>query len=144
MLAEEQVSTLRWRFPILRQKRYLYNCSEGALRDAAEAGLRAYTESGRSPNAPDPKPNAAAGPVRSRSPQWKKARSFPANSVPLVHYLCDTAKNRRSAVLKLCCALRSIVGRPSNKTRKASALIRFVSVTTGALRDFTHFLSEAV
>jgi len=52
MLTDEQISTLRSRFPILREKTYLYNCSQGALSDAAESGIRAYTESWRSSSAP--------------------------------------------------------------------------------------------
>jgi selenocysteine lyase/cysteine desulfurase len=34
MLTDEQISKLRSRFPILREKTYLYNCSQGALSDA--------------------------------------------------------------------------------------------------------------
>ena len=52
MLTDEQISTLRSRFPILREKTYLYNCSQGALSDATESGIRAYTESWRSSSAP--------------------------------------------------------------------------------------------
>jgi selenocysteine lyase/cysteine desulfurase len=52
MLTDEQISTLRSRFPILREKTYVYNCSQGALSDAAESGIRAYTESWRSSSAP--------------------------------------------------------------------------------------------
>lgn len=52
MLSDEQISTLRLRFPILREKTYLYNCSQGALSDAAEAGMQAFLESWRSSGAP--------------------------------------------------------------------------------------------
>jgi selenocysteine lyase/cysteine desulfurase len=52
MLSGEQISNLRSRFPILRQKTYLYSCSQGALSDAAEDGLRAYAESWRTSTAP--------------------------------------------------------------------------------------------
>jgi selenocysteine lyase/cysteine desulfurase len=52
MLTDEQISILRSRFPILRDKTYLYNCSQGALSDAAESGLRAYSESWRTSSAP--------------------------------------------------------------------------------------------
>jgi selenocysteine lyase/cysteine desulfurase len=52
MLTDEQISTLRARFPILREKTYLYNCSQGAISDAAESGIRAYTESWRTSGAP--------------------------------------------------------------------------------------------
>src|SRR5438874_1520539 len=36
MLTDDQVSQLRSRFPILQEKTYLYNCSQGALSDAVE------------------------------------------------------------------------------------------------------------
>jgi selenocysteine lyase/cysteine desulfurase len=52
MLTDEEVSALRSRFPILNQKTYLYNCSQGAMSDASEGGLRAYAESWRSSSAP--------------------------------------------------------------------------------------------
>jgi selenocysteine lyase/cysteine desulfurase len=52
MLTDEQILSLRSRFPILREKTYLYNCSQGALSDVAEAGMRAYTESWRTSSAP--------------------------------------------------------------------------------------------
>jgi len=52
MLADEQVSSLRSRFPILQEKTYLYNCSQGALSDAAENGMREYMDSWRTSNAP--------------------------------------------------------------------------------------------
>ncbi len=52
MLTDEQISNLRSRFPILSEKTYLYNCSQGALSDAAESGMRAYIESWRSSSAP--------------------------------------------------------------------------------------------
>jgi selenocysteine lyase/cysteine desulfurase len=52
MLTDEQISAIRSRFPILREKTYLYNCSQGALSDAAEAGMRAYVESWRTSDAP--------------------------------------------------------------------------------------------
>jgi len=47
MLTDDQIAELRSRFPILREKTYLYNCSQGALSDASEAGLRAYADSWR-------------------------------------------------------------------------------------------------
>lgn len=52
MLTDAQISTIRSRFPILREKTYLYNCSQGALSDAAETGMRGYMESWRTSNAP--------------------------------------------------------------------------------------------
>lgn len=47
MLSEQQISTFRVRFPILREKTYLYSCSQGALSDAAETGMQAFIESWR-------------------------------------------------------------------------------------------------
>jgi|HubBroStandDraft_1064217.scaffolds.fasta_scaffold04789_1 selenocysteine lyase/cysteine desulfurase len=52
MLTDEQISELRTHFPILREKTYLYNCSQGALSDAVETGLQKYAASWRSSAAP--------------------------------------------------------------------------------------------
>jgi selenocysteine lyase/cysteine desulfurase len=52
MLTDEQVSELRSHFPILREKTYLYNCSQGALCDAVEAGMQKYAASWRTSAAP--------------------------------------------------------------------------------------------
>jgi selenocysteine lyase/cysteine desulfurase len=52
MLTDEQISELRSHFPILREKTYLYNCSQGALCDAVEAGMRRYAASWRTSAAP--------------------------------------------------------------------------------------------
>jgi selenocysteine lyase/cysteine desulfurase len=52
MLTDEQISELRSHFPILREKTYLYNCSQGALCDAVEAGMREYLASWRTSAAP--------------------------------------------------------------------------------------------
>ncbi len=52
MLTDEQISELRSHFPILREKTYLYNCSQGALCDYAEAGMRKYIASWRTSPAP--------------------------------------------------------------------------------------------
>jgi selenocysteine lyase/cysteine desulfurase len=52
MLTDQQISTLRLRFPILREKTYLYNCSQGALSDAVEGGMREYAASWRASPAP--------------------------------------------------------------------------------------------
>jgi selenocysteine lyase/cysteine desulfurase len=52
MLTEQQLAIIRSHFPILSEKTYLYNCSQGALSDAAEAGMRAYMESWRTSSAP--------------------------------------------------------------------------------------------
>src|SRR5580692_7679411 len=46
------ISVLRSRFPILREKTYLYNCSQGALSDAVEDGMRKYAASWRTSAAP--------------------------------------------------------------------------------------------
>jgi selenocysteine lyase/cysteine desulfurase len=52
MLTDDQISELRSRFPILREKTYLYNCSQGALCDAVEAGMQKYAASWRTSAAP--------------------------------------------------------------------------------------------
>jgi selenocysteine lyase/cysteine desulfurase len=52
MLTDQQISALRSRFPILREKTYLYNCSQGALSDAVEGGMRDYAASWRTSSAP--------------------------------------------------------------------------------------------
>jgi selenocysteine lyase/cysteine desulfurase len=52
MLSDEQISELRSHFPILREKTYLYNCSQGALSDAVEAGMEKYAASWRTSAAP--------------------------------------------------------------------------------------------
>jgi selenocysteine lyase/cysteine desulfurase len=52
MLTDEQVLELRSHFPILREKTYLYNCSQGALSDAVEAGMEQYAASWRTAAAP--------------------------------------------------------------------------------------------
>jgi len=52
MLTDEQISELRSHFPILREKTYLYNCSQGALCDAVEAGMQKYAASWRTSAAP--------------------------------------------------------------------------------------------
>jgi selenocysteine lyase/cysteine desulfurase len=52
MLTDEQISELRSHFPILQEKTYLYNCSQGALCDAVEAGMRKYAASWRTSAAP--------------------------------------------------------------------------------------------
>jgi selenocysteine lyase/cysteine desulfurase len=52
MLTDEQISELRSHFPILREKTYLYNCSQGALSDAVEDGMRKYAASWRTSAAP--------------------------------------------------------------------------------------------
>ena len=52
MLTDSQISELRSHFPILREKTYLYNCSQGALSDAVEAGMQEYAASWRTSSAP--------------------------------------------------------------------------------------------
>lgn len=52
MLTDEQVSALRLHFPILGEKTYLYSCSQGALSDAVERGMREYAESWRTSSDP--------------------------------------------------------------------------------------------
>ncbi len=52
MLSSDQVAALRAHFPILRDKTYLYNCSQGALSDAVESAIQDYANSWRSSSAP--------------------------------------------------------------------------------------------
>ena len=52
MLTDQEICTLRSRFPILREKTYLYNCSQGALSDAVEGGMREYAASWRTSSSP--------------------------------------------------------------------------------------------
>jgi selenocysteine lyase/cysteine desulfurase len=52
MLTDRQLSELRARFPILSEKTYLYNCSQGALCDAVECGMFEYAASWRTSSAP--------------------------------------------------------------------------------------------
>ncbi len=52
MLTNSQISELRAQFPILRDKIYLYNCSQGALCADVQAGMDAYACSWRQAPAP--------------------------------------------------------------------------------------------
>jgi selenocysteine lyase/cysteine desulfurase len=52
MLTDAQIAELRTHFPILREKTYLYNCSQGALSDAVEEGMRTFATSWRTSSAP--------------------------------------------------------------------------------------------
>jgi selenocysteine lyase/cysteine desulfurase len=52
MLSDTQLAQLRAQFPILRNKTYLYNCSQGALSDAVEGGMLEYAESWKESSAP--------------------------------------------------------------------------------------------
>lgn len=47
MLSSQQIADLRARFPILRDRTYLYSCSQGALCDAVQAGMTEYADSWR-------------------------------------------------------------------------------------------------
>ncbi len=51
-LTDEQIAELRSHFPILSEKTYLYNCSQGALSDTVEAGMQKYLASWRTSPAP--------------------------------------------------------------------------------------------
>jgi selenocysteine lyase/cysteine desulfurase len=52
MLNQEQLAQVRSHFPIVREKTYLYSCSQGALSDAVESGMQHYAESWRTSAAP--------------------------------------------------------------------------------------------
>jgi selenocysteine lyase/cysteine desulfurase len=47
-----QIAEVRSHFPILREKVYLYSCSQGALSDAVEDGMNKYAESWRASSNP--------------------------------------------------------------------------------------------
>lgn len=51
-LTDERIADLRREFPILKSSIYLYNCSQGALSKAVEAGIEEYAESWRTCSAP--------------------------------------------------------------------------------------------
>jgi selenocysteine lyase/cysteine desulfurase len=52
MLSDDQILEIRSQFPILENKTYLYSCSQGALSDAVEVGMRDYAASWRTSMAP--------------------------------------------------------------------------------------------
>jgi len=52
ILTKEQIAELRSHFPILRDKTYLYSCSQGALSDVVEGGMRAFADSWRTASDP--------------------------------------------------------------------------------------------
>ena len=52
MLRDSEVEALRSSFPILEQKTYLYNCSQGALSSEVESGFADYLRSWRTSSAP--------------------------------------------------------------------------------------------
>jgi selenocysteine lyase/cysteine desulfurase len=52
MLTDDQVAELRSHFPILQEQTYLYSCSQGAMSDVVETGMRKYAESWRRSAAP--------------------------------------------------------------------------------------------
>src|ERR1039458_10406618 len=47
MLTDRQILEVRSHFPLLREKTWLYNCSQGALSDAVEGALMDYAQSWR-------------------------------------------------------------------------------------------------
>ena len=52
MLTDDQILELRTHFPILHNKTYLYNCSQGALSDAVQQGMTEYARSWQESAAP--------------------------------------------------------------------------------------------
>lgn len=52
MLTDTAITELRSHFPILAEKTYLYNCSQGAMADVVDAGMREYMTSWRTSAAP--------------------------------------------------------------------------------------------
>jgi hypothetical protein len=53
MLTDRQILEVRSHFPLLREKTWLYNCSQGALSDAVEGALKDYGEKTGVPSFPD-------------------------------------------------------------------------------------------
>src|ERR1039458_2442041 len=47
MLTDRQILEVRSHFPLLREKTWLYNCSQGALSDAVHGALKDYAQSWR-------------------------------------------------------------------------------------------------
>jgi selenocysteine lyase/cysteine desulfurase len=52
MLTDDQVAVVRSNFPVLKEKTYLYSCSQGALSGSVEAGFDDYIASWRTSTAP--------------------------------------------------------------------------------------------
>ena len=52
MLTDQQILAVRSHFPLLREKTYLYNCSQGALSDAVDGALQDYAQSWRTSTDP--------------------------------------------------------------------------------------------
>lgn len=71
MLTDDQIREFRSHFPILREKTYLYNCSQGALSDAVEQGLAEYTQRWRT----------SVDPWREWAAVWEELRGQFANFV---------------------------------------------------------------
>jgi selenocysteine lyase/cysteine desulfurase len=51
-LSDERIAELRRQFPILESSIYLYNCSQGALSNAVQAGIEEYAQSWRTSSDP--------------------------------------------------------------------------------------------
>jgi selenocysteine lyase/cysteine desulfurase len=64
-MTDDQLREFRGHFPILREKTYLYNCSQGALSDAVENALAQYTNSWRT----------SLDPWREWAPAWEELRA---------------------------------------------------------------------
>ncbi len=64
-MTDDQLREFRGHFPILREKTYLYNCSQGALSDVVESALAEYTESWRT----------SIDPWREWAPVWEDLRA---------------------------------------------------------------------
>src|SRR2546422_2602769 len=102
MLTAAQISGLRSRFPILAEKTYLYNCSQGALSDAVEAGMREYALSWRTSSDPWAEWTAAYEDLRARFARFIGAdadevailTSASAGINPIANALCFGERNK--------------------------------------------------
>ncbi|MBZ5729297.1 MAG: aminotransferase class V-fold PLP-dependent enzyme [Acidobacteriia bacterium] len=102
MLTDEQVLELRSHFPILREKTYLYSCSQGALSDAVEGGMAEYAQSWRTSSAPweewmeayEALRAAFAGFINARPDEVALVASASAGINPIANALCFNGRDK--------------------------------------------------
>lgn len=102
MLTDTEISELRSHFPILREKTYLYNCSQGALSDAVEGGMREYAESWRTSSDPWAEWTGAYESLRAAFARFINAErdevaivtSASAGINPIANALCFDGRNK--------------------------------------------------
>lgn len=102
MLTDTEISELRSHFPILREKTYLYNCSQGALSEAVEGGMREYAESWRTSSDPWAEWTGAYESLRAAFARFINAErdevaivtSASAGINPIANALCFDVRNK--------------------------------------------------